>query len=252
MSGGRAPGMATIRRALVTDAAPGTIGVEKEAMRARMRAARRACSASWRAWASARIAERVRATACLQEARRVALYLSLPHEVSTEGLLDHFLRAGTAVSVPVWDPAGHAYRLAEYRPDGEIVTGPHGAPEPRERRWTETGGVDVWIVPGLAFDRRGNRLGYGGGGFDRLLHRRRGIVLGVAFAFQLTASVPREPHDEPVDLVITERRTLACRVCSSSSNSAHENQPDGNDRRPRGGGPGEGRRRWTSRSHLPY
>ena len=68
--------------------------------------------------------------------------------------------------------------------------------------------VDVVLVPGLAFDPKGQRLGYGQGFYDRLLLHMRALRVGLAFDFQLLAEVPSFPHDLPVDCVVTDHRVL--------------------------------------------
>jgi 5-formyltetrahydrofolate cyclo-ligase len=69
---------------------------------------------------------------------------------------------------------------------------------------------DVIIMPLLGFDRRGTRLGYGGGYYDRTLERlsKRPRLVGLAFAAQQLATVPREPHDVPLDIVVTEEGVI--------------------------------------------
>lgn len=83
-------------------------------------------------------------------------------------------------------------------------------PRPGRRRSVPPEQLDALVVPGVAFDRRGHRLGYGGGHFDRLLARVRPgtVVVGVAFGVQVVDAVPREAHDVPVDVVVTEAGAL--------------------------------------------
>lgn len=190
---------------------PATIRSEKEALRARMRTARRERPADWFGEASARIAERVRAMPEVRGARRAALYLALPREVQTADLIRALVAAGTDVCVPAWDPGRAGYRLADYAPGAAVAAGQAGAREPHGPRWVDAATVDAWVVPALAYDPGGGRIGYGGGAFDQLLHGRRGVAIGVAFSFQLTTRVPREPHDEAVDFVVTERDMVDCR-----------------------------------------
>ena len=70
--------------------------------------------------------------------------------------------------------------------------------------------LDIVIVPGLAFDPQGYRIGYGGGFYDRTLPKwcPPAIAIGVAFDLQLASEVPREPWDIPVDLIVTDQRVL--------------------------------------------
>jgi 5-formyltetrahydrofolate cyclo-ligase len=70
--------------------------------------------------------------------------------------------------------------------------------------------IDLWVVPGLGFDIQGNRIGYGGGYYDRVLGEVKVKIIGFAFECQVVASIPVREHDCPVHKVITERRTIDC------------------------------------------
>lgn len=80
--------------------------------------------------------------------------------------------------------------------------------EPAEADITDPQDVAVWIVPGLAFTSDGKRLGYGGGWYDRLLTQAAAgsVKLGVAHGFQIAADLPSEPHDIPLDRIISDER----------------------------------------------
>ena len=109
------------------------------------------------------------------------------------------------VGVPVIDGADRPLRFREWRPDTMMINGPFGARVPAEGDWlTPT----VLIVPLVAFDRAGNRLGYGGGFYDRTLAGLRAAAptraIGLAFAAQEVRAVPAEPTDEPLDAIVTE------------------------------------------------
>ncbi|HPE26678.1 5-formyltetrahydrofolate cyclo-ligase [Albidovulum sp.] len=109
------------------------------------------------------------------------------------------------VGVPVILAAGQPLRFRRWHPGATMVAGDFGALIPESGDWVEPA---VLIVPLLAFDRRGYRLGYGGGFYDRTLEglRAKGPVTAVGFAFaaQEVAEVPTEPTDQPLDLIVTE------------------------------------------------
>jgi 5-formyltetrahydrofolate cyclo-ligase len=109
------------------------------------------------------------------------------------------------VCVPVIPGPGMPLRFREWSPGCRMVAGAFGALIPAEGAWLEP---QVLIVPLLSFDRRGYRLGYGGGFYDRTLERLRSrgatLALGFAFAAQEVAEVPTEPTDQPLDAVLTE------------------------------------------------
>ena len=109
------------------------------------------------------------------------------------------------VCVPVIVAKAQPLRFSCWTPDGAMIDGPFGARVPAVEDWIEP---EVLIVPLVAFDARGNRLGYGGGFYDRTLEglRAKGPVTAVGFAFaaQEVAEVPTEPTDQPLDLIVTE------------------------------------------------
>ena len=109
------------------------------------------------------------------------------------------------VGVPVILGPGQALRFRRWTPDARMVTGDFGALIPETGDWIDP---QVLIVPLVAFDRRGYRLGYGGGFYDRTLEglRARGpvVAIGFAYAAQEVDRVPTEPTDQPLDLIVTE------------------------------------------------
>jgi 5-formyltetrahydrofolate cyclo-ligase len=129
-------------------------------------------------------------------------------EVRTERLLGELAANGNRVLLPF-------IREAEMEA-AEMVSGlvqtSYGPREPEEARAIDPSEIDVAVVPGLAFDLRSHRLGYGRGHFDRFLRRVRpdALRMGVAFELQLVEEVPHGPQDERVDAVVTERRTVWC------------------------------------------
>ena len=109
------------------------------------------------------------------------------------------------VCVPVIIGAGQPLRFREWRADAPMIAGEFGALIPAAGDWLEP---TVLIVPLLSFDRRGYRLGYGGGFYDRTLEglraKRPTLAIGFAFAAQEVAEVPTEPTDQPLDMIVTE------------------------------------------------
>ena len=116
------------------------------------------------------------------------------------------------VCVPVIPGPDMPLRCREWSPGCPMVAGEFGALIPAEGAWLEP---EVLIVPLLSFDRRGFRLGYGGGFYDRTLERLRAryevLALGFAFAAQEVAEVPIEPTDQPLDAILTETGMIPLR-----------------------------------------
>jgi 5-formyltetrahydrofolate cyclo-ligase len=109
------------------------------------------------------------------------------------------------VGVPVILGAGRALAFSRWTPDGALRDGPFGAQVPEVDDWVTP---EVLIVPLLAFTRRGDRLGYGGGFYDRTLAALRGagpvLAVGFAYAAQELPELPTEPTDQRLDLIVTE------------------------------------------------
>lgn len=109
------------------------------------------------------------------------------------------------VGVPVIQAAGRPLRFARWEPEAEMVDGPFGARIPADCSYFEP---EVVIVPLVAFDRQGGRLGYGGGFYDRTLAmlraQRATLAIGFAFAAQEMTGLPLEVTDQPLDMIVTE------------------------------------------------
>jgi 5-formyltetrahydrofolate cyclo-ligase len=116
------------------------------------------------------------------------------------------------VCVPVIPGPDMPLRFREWTPGCAMEAGAFGALIPAEGAWLEP---EVLIVPLLSFDRRGFRLGYGGGFYDRTLERLRArgttLALGFTFAAQEVAEVPIEPTDQPLDAILTETGLIPLR-----------------------------------------
>lgn len=195
-----------------------TLRDDKLALRAAVVAARDALAPAWRAQASEAIAARIARIDSYAVARVVFLTLPCRSEWDATLVAARALASGKVVAVPRVDRSARmlrAFRIDDLAHD--VETGYAGVPEPRAScAEIALDAIDWVLVPGLAFDRRGRRLGYGGGFYDRLLPFVRHDVPRVAGAFelQLVERVPTAPHDIDVDCVVTEQRTLL-RVCTA-------------------------------------
>jgi 5-formyltetrahydrofolate cyclo-ligase len=146
----------------------------------------------------------------LHAGKVLAGYMPMRTEISPLAAMRAHAVTG-AVGVPVIQAKAQPLRFARWTPDGAMVAGEFGAEVPGHLEWMEP---EVLIVPLVAFDRRGGRLGYGGGFYDRTLAglRVRGPVLAVGFAFgaQEAEALPLEATDQPLDLIVTESEVIAC------------------------------------------
>lgn len=180
----------------------------KAQLRARMRALRRELPADVAASASRDAAERVLGLLAPSglARREVALFLSLPQEIDTGPLRLLLQSAGAALSLPRMVGRDAALRFHRWSPGDPLRRAALGVEEPLPERPEVS--PEVIVVPLLAFDRRGHRLGYGGGYYDRTLgdlrRRARVLAIGLAFALQEVERVPTTERDERLDSIVTE------------------------------------------------
>lgn len=177
---------------------------EKQALRQNMRKERERASIIQMAELSARIGERVLAMREYKEARTILCYASRQSEVDTIGLIRQMLRDAKTVCLPKvrGDGVMDAVRLLSL---DETVIGAFRILEPKEAPITPPEAFDLVLVPGVAFDRKGGRLGQGAGYFDRYLPRCRGLICALAFEFQVVKEIPQGELDVKMQRLITEK-----------------------------------------------
>lgn len=144
--------------------------------------------------------------AVFRKAKTVLCYVSLSYEVETRLLMKQMLETGKRVVVPLVH--GRTLRLSEVRDLGrDLAPGAFGVwePTPKASRPVRPEELDLVLVPGVAFDRSGHRLGHGQGYFDRFLTRlpRTTPTVGLCFAFQLLDRLPVSSHDQTVQTVLS-------------------------------------------------
>jgi 5,10-methenyltetrahydrofolate synthetase len=185
----------------------------KAAVRRAVLLSRDALPGGERVLLSARIVTTVLDLRTYQEADVVLAYASFGTELQTDELLRRVLADGKTLVLPRVERGGLG--LYEVRNlAGDLAPGTWGIREPEPDRCprADAGGVGFALIPGVAFDRRARRLGYGGGYYDRLL--AGGLPEGTplvsgAFEVQILDEVPTDPHDAPVDVVVTEKEVYA-------------------------------------------
>ncbi len=181
--------------------------MSKRTLRQQLLARRRALAAAEREAASSAIQRTLVDSPAFAAARVVALYAAIHNEVETEAVFLAALSRGKEVLFP----AVSGDHLVFHRVTGpaELHPATFGIPEPLaacpQRDPRE---ADLLVIPAVAFDLAGQRLGYGKGYYDRTLHLLEGSgrLVGVAFDFQLVDAIAGEPHDVRVDVIITDKR----------------------------------------------
>lgn len=144
-----------------------------------------------------------------QLARCIACYVSIKNEVDTKTVIQKAIDSGKQVGVPVTREDGDMNfqaiaGLSDLRPVHYGLREP--VPDSQKVLLSHT--IDLILIPGIAFDRRGHRIGSGGGYYDRFLARTEAVRIGLSYAFQITDRVPAEPHDVKMDLIITEDEVI--------------------------------------------
>jgi len=181
----------------------------KRELRSELIAARASLSQEERFARSQQVAERLDALPLLTGARVVALYAALGTEVDS-GILYRRLQLRAARCLFPRTVPGERRMVCCACEPWELVRGPLGAAEPPPgAREVELADVDAFVIPGVGFSEDGLRLGRGGGYYDVTLKAApRAARIGVGFDVQLRSTLPRDPHDVPLDAVVTETRTL--------------------------------------------
>ncbi len=165
------------------------------------------------------IGRRLFRTSFYRRAKRLLCYAAMGGEVQTRGILEKALSDGKRAFVPVVTDKEQRRMVAAEITDVEkdlAHRGHHGIPHPLKlsSRRIALSSLDLILLPGVAFDRRGRRLGRGAGYFDRFLAEAPARIprVGLAFGFQVLKELPSEPHDQPVCAVITEKETINASV----------------------------------------
>jgi 5-formyltetrahydrofolate cyclo-ligase len=147
-----------------------------------------------------------------EETRSVLFFAPMPEEPDIWPVFMEIWKHGVTVALPKFDPGRKAYaahRVSD--PQTDLVVGHFGIREPGpDCPEHPINLLDVVLVPGVAFDLRGRRLGRGAGYYDRLLIGVRGTTCGIAFDEQISGELPVEPHDIHVNCILTPTRWLSC------------------------------------------
>lgn len=184
---------------------------DKTRLRERMRALRASIPPPDRLAMAASVEGRLFALPEVERAGTIMLFYSFGSEIETGPMAERVLSEGKRLLLPYLQGGG--MEAAEVVARDELQPSGYGPREPARRVAVDPETVDVVVTPGLAFDRLGYRLGYGGGHYDRYLDRLAppATRIGIGFSVQLLDRVPREPGDRRVDLVVTDREVVDCR-----------------------------------------
>jgi 5-formyltetrahydrofolate cyclo-ligase len=192
-------------------ATPERLAARKADLRARMRDLRRAIAPDERAALGRLVADRLAALPEIDGARVFLLFSSFGSEVPTAPIIEQVAGAGRTILLPYLE--GGRMAAAAVDPREVLVATAYGPGEPPRRVPMDPSSIDAVVLPGLAFDRHGHRLGYGGGHYDRYVGglRAEALRVGICFHDQVVDEVPHGPGDERVHIVLTDREVVDCR-----------------------------------------
>jgi 5-formyltetrahydrofolate cyclo-ligase len=193
----------------------------RKALRATLRAKRRAVTPQFRIRAARQVARNVDRVFRLRPGMRLAIYASFPEELDSGPLIRLARKRGCRIFLPRIDRRTISMQFVEAVAGAREtvnhlgIVEPHGT-QPIRARW-----LDLVLLPLVGFDAQGMRLGMGGGYYDRTFaYRNRHVswrrprLVGVAYSFQQVSSIGREWHDVPLDAVVTEERVIRCVIGS--------------------------------------
>ncbi len=185
----------------------------KSLIRMRHLQARNSLSEAEVAEKSKKVMEKLFGLPEFENSKAVLFYASFGNEVATTKMIEKALELGKKVCVPVTSFKEKTIAVSEIESVDELEKKESGLVEPREVRECSINEMGMVIVPGIVFDEDGNRIGYGGGFYDRLLNKApRGIVaVGLCFEQNIEKRITGQSHDVRMELVVTEERVIDCR-----------------------------------------
>lgn len=156
----------------------------------------------------------------LVAAPMLAVYMASDEEIDVSCICINRKQEGESVFLPRYNPGTGCYELVKVKDlQAQTRTGHYGIREPLKSLPALPGSRQnsrklTWLIPGLAFDKYGHRLGRGGGYYDRLLKHSKGCKIGIGYDWQIIEQVPASGHDVNMDLVVTDKRTVDCRIAA--------------------------------------
>lgn len=184
-------------------------------LRSRVLARRDTLTGAERKQLSCQIAANLKALPSYQNARLPLFYISFRSEVDTHVLIKERLALGLPVAAPVTLVRERVLDVRLIKDwDQDLQAGAYGILEPVPERTTRVNPkeIDLVLVPGSVFDLQCGRYGYGGGFYDRFLYEEapQALRVGLSYQLQLVQRLELKPHDQKMDIIVTEKRTIEC------------------------------------------
>ena len=144
-----------------------------------------------------------------KDSKVVMFYVSFNSEVDTHEMIKEALKSKRIAVPKVVEKEMQPSLLIDF--DQMIPFGKFDILEPIELLKIELKNISLIIIPGIAFDRKGHRIGYGYGYYDKFLRKiPKAVKIGIAFDFQIADKIPNEVHDVPLDIIVTEKEVIEC------------------------------------------
>ena len=176
----------------------------KDEIREDMRAKRRALSKDEVKIKSDEIRQRLLGVERVKQAKTICTFISAFKEPDTVEIIKELWEQDKKIE-------SGTLSLSYINSMDDMEKGAYGILEPKTVRKADENNIDVILVPGLAFDRNGGRMGFGKGYYDRLLESSKAVKIGLCYDFQILEKIPTEIHDVPMNFVITEKEILEIR-----------------------------------------
>lgn len=169
---------------------------------------------------SSSVFRHLRESSFFDHSSHVMVYLDFKREVKTDAIINHCLEQNKRVYIPICIPETHEIAISRITHLEELKSGHFGIREPLQQhiRLSDSSLIDLVLVPGIAFDANGNRLGFGAGYYDRFMGRLQpgAVKAALAYSFQVVGLVPSDEYDIPVDYIVTDKGTIKCQRDSIS------------------------------------
>lgn len=185
---------------------------DKRKLRRRMKELRRAQSTAENAILSEQIKQKLLALQCVCDAQSIMAYYPHQGEVDLREFLKECIESGKRIALPRIVHRGVMVAV-RYTADCDMHHNIHGIEEPKQGTEIDPSDIDLVIVPAVALGEDLHRIGYGGGYYDRYLTKTTATKIGVGFDFQIVPHLPKHAHDVPLDLIVSELRTIGELPC---------------------------------------
>ncbi len=182
--------------------------MEKSAIRLAIRLKRKRIRPSVKKTKDAAIHRKLSHLALWKTAKTIVLYAPIPHEkeVDTWPMIKRALKNHKTVALPVTNKKDKSITLRQITSQDDTELCDLNFPEPKKScEEIKPDQIDLVIIPGIAFDKQGNRIGFGHGYYDRLLKKTICPVIALAYEFQILHAIPRQEHDVPIHMIVTEK-----------------------------------------------